>query len=225
MSEKCTWNGTPGSRSSSATSSTPAKSPGRDERTVGDGVQVREIDDRPDPAAGAGRDREHVLGGAELAHPAHDLDAEGHGAVLALQPLSELPQLLHDRVDRLCALAAEKEAGVEDDELRAGRLRDPGRVVEHADRHPLLLVPLDVPHEAGDRRVDREHDPGVSCQLSEALGPRVVHPELSLEIELVGGVAALEQKLDRRLGGFPRRHARRSKVELRHGRTVATRAV
>ena len=51
---------------------------------------------------------------------------------------------------------------MEDDELGAARDRDAGRVVEHPDRHPLLLAALDVPHEAGDRRVDGERDAGVA---------------------------------------------------------------
>ena len=48
----------------------------------------------------------------------------------------------------------------------------------------------------------------MSCgprQLAEPLGPRVVDPEAALEIELAGGVAALEEQLDREVGRLPRR--------------------
>jgi len=149
-----------------------------------------EIDDGADPA-GASGDREYVFGRPELADSAHDLDPERHRAVFAFEPLAELAQLLDDRVDRVCALAAEQEAWMEDDELRARHLRDPGRVVEHPDGHTLLLVALDVTHEARDRRVDGEHDPRLARKLTKPLRPRVVHPELALEVDLAGGVTAL----------------------------------
>ena len=87
---------------------------------------------------------------------------------LRLEPLAQLAELLADRVDRLLARAAEQEPGVEDDELGARRLRDPGRVVEHPDRHVQLLAALGVAHEAGDRRVHREHDPVLARELAEA---------------------------------------------------------
>ena len=124
---------------------------------------------------------------AELAHAAHHLDPERHGAILALEPLAQLAELLADRVDRLLARAAEQEAGVEDDDLGAGGLRDPGRVVEHPDRHVQLLAALGVAHEAGDRRVHREHD----AALARASSPNarrevVVHPEAALEVDLAG---------------------------------------
>ena len=98
---------------------------------------------------------------------------------------------------------------MEDDGLGAGDLRDPGRVVEHPGRHPVLAVALDVAHEAGDRRVHRERDPPLARELPELLGPRVVHPEPGLEVDLVRRVAALAQQLDRLLRRFPRQHPRR----------------
>src|SRR5438874_9720790 len=55
-------------------------------------VQVREVDHRADPRQLRG-DEEHVLGGAELADAAHDLDAEGDRTAFALEPLAELDEL------------------------------------------------------------------------------------------------------------------------------------
>ena len=124
------------------------------------------------------------------------------------------PSCSHHRVDRLLARPAEQEAGVEDDDLGAGRLRDPGRVVEHPDRHVQLLPALGVAHEAGDRRVHRERDVRLARQLAEALGELVVHPEAALEVDLARGEPAREQRLDRRLGALARRHPRRAEVEL-----------
>ena len=69
----------------------------------------------------ARRDLADVVDRSELAHAAHHLDAERHGAILALEPLAQLAELLDDRVDRVLARAAEQEARVEDDDLRARR--------------------------------------------------------------------------------------------------------
>jgi len=171
---------------------------GLGEAAVRDGVQVGEVDDRPNPTRTRG-DRENILGRPELADTAHDLHSERHCPVFALEALAELAQLLDDRVDRIRALAAEQEARVEDDELGPCCLGDPGGVVEHPDGHSLLLVQFDMTHEARDRRVDREHDSGLACTLPEPLRPRVVHPELALEIDLAGRVPALLEQLDRLL--------------------------
>src|SRR5205814_1863520 len=102
---------------------------------------------------------------------------------LALEPIAELAELLDDRGERVLARPAEQEARVEDDELGAGRDGDTGRVVEHPDRHPVLLVALDVAEEARQRRVHREDDLRVAGELAEALRPRVVHPEAALEVD------------------------------------------
>ncbi len=185
------------------------------ERAVGDRVEVREVDHGADPRQCPG-DGEDVLGAAQVAHSPHDLDAEVDVAIFALESLAQFRQLLDDRGDGGLALAAEQEPGVEDDHLRAGGLRDPGRVVEHAHCHPLLLVALDVAHEARDGRVHGERDPGLARQLPELLGPRVVHPEAALEVDLAGGVLALFQdpdRLRRRLAG---RDTGGAETELSH---------
>ena len=58
---------------------------------------------------------------------------------------------------------------------------------------------LEMTHEAEQRRVDRQRDVCRARRLAELLGPRVVHPEAALEVDLAGVVAALEQDLDRPL--------------------------
>ena len=95
---------------------------------------------------------------------------------------------------------------MEDDGRRAGRDRDAGGVVEHADRHVQLLPALGVAHEAGDRRVHGEHDLAVAAEVAEALCERVVHPELALEVDLAGRHAALQQQLERLFRRGLRRH-------------------
>src|SRR3954465_12368413 len=102
-------------------------------------------------------------------------------------PAAQLPELLDGRVDRGGALTAEQEAGMEDDDLGSARLCDPGGVIEHPDRHVQLLPALRVAHEARDRGMHREDDVGFPRQLAKPLGPRVVHPELPLEVDLTGG--------------------------------------
>ena len=121
-------------------------------------MHVREVEDGADPAEPRG-DEEHVVERADLADASHHLDAERNGASLRLEPRAQLAELLADGLERLLARAAEEEAGMEDDHLRAARGRDPGRVVEHPDRHVELLAALRVSHEAGERRVHGEDDP------------------------------------------------------------------
>src|SRR5438552_13834906 len=105
---------------------------------------------------------------------------------------------------------------MEDDHLGPARLRNSGRVVEHADRHVELLAALRVPHEARDRRVNGEDDARVARERPKALGPRIIHPELPLEVDLAGIEAALLEELDRRLRALARRHACRAEVKLSH---------
>ena len=169
----------------------------RQERAVRGRVHVREVDHGPHPVELRG-DLADVVDRAQLAHAAHDLDPERHGAILPLEPLAQLGQLLDDRGDRVLARSAEQEARVEHDDLGARGLRDAGRVVEHADGHVELLAALGVAHEARDRRVDRQRDVGCRAPLAEIGREVVVHPEAPLEVDLAGREPALEQRVDRR---------------------------
>jgi len=163
---------------------------------------MSEVDDGADPAR-ARRDCEDVLRSSELTHAAHDLHPEGNGAVLLLQPFAELPELLYHRVDRRVSLAAEQEAGVEDDHLCAGRLGDARRMVEHPDGHIELFATFGMAHEACDRGVDGEDDARFSRELAERLGPWIVHPELPLEVDLARRVAPFLEQRDRLFGVLP----------------------
>jgi len=172
------------------------------EATVRHRVEVSEVDDGADPAR-ARRDCEDVVCSSQLTHAAHDLHSKGNGAVLLLQPFAQLAELFDHGVDRRVALTAEEEAWVEDDDLCAGRLCDPGRMVEHPHGHIELFATFGMPHEARDRCVDGKGDVRIARELAEFLGPRVVHPELPLEVDLAGRVAAFLQERDRLLGALP----------------------
>src|SRR5581483_11457611 len=65
--------------------------------------------------------------------------------------------------------------------------------------------------------VHRQDDLRLGRELAEALGPRVVHPEPALEVDLAGAVAALEEELDGRLRALPRRDSRLPEADLAHG--------
>ena len=119
--------------------------------------------------------------------------------------------------------AAEQEAGVEDDELGAARRRRCRRC-GRARRRPTRTSgrSLEVAHEAEERRVHRERDVGLARRLAEPLGPRVVHPEAALEVDLARVVAALEQDLDGRARGSRARARRagRRGVQSTHSRRL-----
>src|SRR5204862_7963614 len=104
-------------------------------------------------------------------------------------------------------------------------LRDPSGVVEHPDRQVELLAALGMAHEAGDRRVDGERDVVLARELAEPGGEVIVHPEAPLEVDLAGGVAALDEDLDRRFRALLRRHPRRAEVELAHTPQATARPV
>jgi hypothetical protein len=113
--------------------------------------------------------------------------------------------LLDDGVEGRLACALEQEAGVEDHGRCPARRGDAGAAVERTHgRGELPPGRLYMAHEAEERRMHGERDVVLACQLAQPLGPRVVHPEPRLEVDLARVVAALEQRLDRRLGGLPR---------------------
>jgi hypothetical protein len=169
-------------------------------------VEVREVEHRTYPAR-APRDLDHVVQRAQVAHTPHHLDAEGNGASLSLESLAQAGELLDDRIERSLARALEQEAGMEHDRGRSARSGDAGAAVERANgRCELPARRLHVAHEAEQRRVHGQRDVVLACQLAEPLGPRVVHPEAGLEIDLARVVAALDERFDRRLGALPRRH-------------------
>ena len=171
-----------------------------------------EVEHGPDPAEPA-RDLDDVVRRAQLADAPHHFDPEWNSAILRLEPLAQLAELLDDRVDRLLARPAEEEARVEDDDLGARGLGDPRRVVQHADGHVQLLAALGVAHEAGDRRVHRQSDVGRRATLAEVGGEVVVHPEASLEVDLAGRQPPFEERVHRRCGRVARRHPRRPVME------------
>ena len=105
---------------------------------------------------------------------------------------------------------------MEDDELGTAGDRDARRVVEHADRHPVLLVALDLAEKACERRVHGQRDSGLAGEPAEPLRPRVLHPEAALEVDLAGAIAALQQQRDSRLGALPGGNASRPDPNLTH---------
>src|SRR4029079_17511805 len=87
--------------------------------------------------------------------------------------------------------------------------------IERAERLLALLL-VGVAGEGEERRVERERDGVLSRDGRQALGPWVVHPEPALEVELAGGVAALEQELDGSLRRLPRGATRRAEPDRSH---------
>ena len=51
--------------------------------------------------------------------------------------------------------------------------------------------------------MDGKRDVVLTRELAEPLRERVVHPEAALEVDLAGGVAPLQENLDRLLGRLP----------------------
>ena len=134
---------------------------------------------------------------------------------MCLEAVAERLEPRDDVVERLRALPPEPEARVDDDDLGAGSGRDPGRAVERAEG--LLRLPLVwVTRECEQRRVHGQGDVVLLGHLAQPLGPRVVHPETALEVELAGGVATLEQELDRLLRRLAGRAACRADADRSH---------
>ncbi len=102
MSEKWMWNGEPGSCTASAASSAAWNgSPSVNAPSLVACMCAKSSTGRTQPVRL--RDLEHVVQRAEVADATHHLDAEGNGAILSLQPLAQLPELLDDGVERVLA--------------------------------------------------------------------------------------------------------------------------
>ena len=188
------------------------------ESSVGGRVHVCEVDHRPHPREPF-RDMDDVVERAELVDASHHLEPEHDRAALLLEPLAQHDQPGNHVVEGLLAIAAKPEAGMDDDELCSCGRRDPGAPVQRAERLLRLLL-VGMAGEGEERRVHRERDLVLTGDLREPLGPRVVHPEPALEVELTGGIAALEQDLH---GGFrrlPGRATRWSEADRSHALTV-----
>src|SRR6266516_4031239 len=188
----------------------------RRERADARRVHVREVEDRANEVDLSG-DREHVVDAPEVADPAHHLDPERHEPVLGDEALAEIAELVDHVGNRALALAPEQEAGVEDDQLGAGGLREPGRVVEHAERHLELLLARDVAHERGERGVDREGDVVRMQRGGEVGGGVIVEPEAADEADLARPVAALRKSLRCILERAGVRQPGRPDPDLSHG--------
>ena len=184
-----------------------------EERSVGRGVHVREVEHRLHEVDARG-DRADVVDRAEVAHATHHLDAERHQPILLLEPRAQLSELLDHGVDRVLARAIEQEAGVEHDHLGAGRFRDPRRMVEHPEGHVQLLPSLGVTHEAGDRRMQRDRDAVRGCEPAELGRSVVVGPELPRRRHLARRQPPLQQRVDHVLRRIHRAVDRRAVVQL-----------
>ena len=153
-----------------------------------------------------GRDLDDVVNRAEIAYATHHLDAERNSAALSLEALAERRRAAR----RPTAIASSRarprrKPGMEDDDLGPARGRDTRTAVERADRGRELLVRcLDVAHEAEERCVHRQRHVGIAGDRTEPLGPRVVHPEATLEVDLARVVATLEKQRRRLPGALAR---------------------
>src|ERR671923_642386 len=186
------------------------------EGAVGYGVEVREVEYGPDPVEPSG-DGKDVVQRAELVDTSHDLDSERHRPVLALQPLPNFGELVDDGVDRGRVVAPEQIARVDHHDLRPALHRDAGGVVEHPDRHPVLLVLLRPPDDGEQGSVHRQDDSRLARKLAEAPGEVPIHPELALEVDLAGVIATLTQQLDGLLGRLPGGQVGGTEAQCAHG--------
>src|SRR5262249_38735560 len=168
-----------------------------------------------------GGDAEHVLSRPEVADAAHDLDAERHRTILALEPLAKLAELFDDGGERVLARPLEQEAGVEHDRRRSRSDRQARRMVEPSHGRPVLLVALAVPHEPRDGCVQRQGDPCVAGKVAEPLGKRVAHPEPTLAVDFARGVAAFLEERDGLLGAFAGGNTGRADADCAHEFTLA----
>ena len=211
------WNGAPSSSTASAASSAAAK-----RLDVGEARRrsSRACARSRSPAAPSRAGVEIASTSSiapELAHAAHHLDPERHRAALALEPLAELAELLARRRrsrPRACGRAGS----------RGGRRRPrrPQATAIPAEWSSIPTAMLNFlprsrwPMNPAIGAWTESTMPASRATLAEPLGPRVVHPEPALEVDLAGGVAALEQQLDRRLRALPGGHARRAVAQRSH---------
>ena len=162
----------------------------------------------------AGGDLDAVLQRAEVADAAHHLDAERHRASF-LSRRSRSVQPGDHVVERLRAVAAEPEAGMDDDDLGAGSRGDARGTVERAER--LLRLPLvGMAGEREERRVHGQRDVLLPCLRAEPLRPRVVHPEARLEVDLARRAAALDESRDGRFRRLARRDSSGAETKPSH---------
>ena len=152
-------------------------------------MHVCEIEHRPHEVHLRG-DRENIVDRAELVHAPHHLDPERDEPVLRSEPLTQVAELFHHIGNRAFPFAAEEKSGMEDDEPGAGGLRKTCRMVEHPERHLVLLLARDVPEERGERRMHGECDVGVAEGLAKHRRLVVVEPETACKSDLAGLVAA-----------------------------------
>ena len=161
-------------------------------------MHVGEVEHRPHEVDRR-RNREHVVERPEVAHAAHHLDAERDEAVLRLEPLAQVAELVDDVGDGPRPLASEQEPGMEDDELRTDGLGEARRVVEHPQRHLELLAAVGMAHEGSERGMHRERDVRADGSFPEQRGRLVVEPEAAHEPDLAGPVAVGHERRERLL--------------------------
>src|SRR4029453_1358316 len=88
-------------------------------------------------------------------------------------------------------------------------------------RSVQLPASLRVTHEPCNGRVDRERHVGLPGELAETPGPRVVHPEAALEVDLARRIAPLAKHRVRLLGAVRRRASSRPETERAHAGTLS----
>ena len=104
------WNGAPGFDHCVRLAQRIDKRLHGQECAVGCRVHVGEVEHGADPVESR-RDLDDVVDRPEFAHAAHHLDPKRHRAVLALESLAQLAELLDDRVDRFLTRSLEQEPG------------------------------------------------------------------------------------------------------------------
>ena len=169
---------------------------GREHRREGGGVrvgavahrvQVGEVDHRPDPGGRRAISKTSSALPSSRTRPIISIP-KGTARSFCLEPRRGARRAARTTASSAASrVAAEQEAGVEDDELGAAGRGDPGGVVEHAHGAPELRLALHVPEEGGERRVDGERDVARPRDSRRARSAKsLLHPEPALEVELAG---------------------------------------